>query len=142
MTCEVAKFQLFDRKRKLGTIEEYKLFLDFAIKLFFVFLVYFDHQSFDRSSKVMKRNFIYSHLNDFFNAVVTWSLDLSFVFLSINSNIVIASFVSKLTGVKGNMKIFCRKKKIYCRKIVQILSQIMTSLLSIDFNNFHFQVIC
>ena len=113
MTCEVAKFQLFNRKRKLGTIEEYKSFLDFAIKLFFVFLVYlFDHRSFDRPSKVMKRNLIYSHLNDLFKAVVTWSLDLSFVFLSINSNIVIASFVSKLTGGKGNMKIFCRKKFI------------------------------
>ena len=114
MTCEVAKFQLFNRKRKLGTIEEYKSFLDFAIKLFFVFLVYFvfDHRSFDRPSKVMKRNLIYSHLNDLFNAVVIWSWDLSFVFLSINSNIVIASFVSKLTGVKGNMKNFCRKKFI------------------------------
>ena len=66
MTCEVAKFQLFDRKRKLGTIDEYKMFLDFAIKLFFVFLVYFDHRSFDHSSKVMERNFIYSHLNDLF----------------------------------------------------------------------------
>ena len=112
MTCEVAKFQLLNRKRKLRTIEEFILFLDFAIKLFFVFLVYFDHQSFDRFSKVMKRNFMYSHLNDFFKAVVTWSLDLSFVFLSINSNIVIASFMSKLTGVKGNMKIFCRKNDL------------------------------
>ena len=119
MTCEVAKFQLFNRKRKLGTIEEYKWFLDFTIKLFFVFLVYFDHRSFDRPSKVMKRNIIYSHLNDLFKAVVTWSLDLSFVFLSINSNIVIASFMSSFDRCKRKYEIFL-SKKIYCRRIVQI----------------------
>ena len=115
MTCEVAKFQLFNRKRKLGTIEKYKSFLDFAIKLFFVFLVYFDHRSFDRPSKVMKRNFIYSHLNDLFNAVVIWSLDLSFVFLSINSNIVIASYMSSLTRANGNKIFFVEKRFIAAR---------------------------